>query len=357
MVDDQLNELKKKLSPQGQAIFGTVVAIIALLVALIASLMGGTAPEPEPTPTPSPTASVAVNLSDPPTTATVSQMTDVPPGDQPSERPNGDAPGDVPQEYPQQTEQIVADGLGGGAITYVDTSHLRRANPWTAAQAVAYSIGQAVSPDKNYYQRCEHAVAWYYGWGGSGYGSAKEHANAVPKSLRHAIPSDASKIPAGALVYWFDGTWGHVALSVGAGKVASNDIVSAGRIDIVPLSRFGQKWGYYPDFWTQPDWPPAFGKNPNPAPKVTDAPAVPSVSLARIHKAATHHGDAPGVKRIRTNLGMPVNTHYGRKVTARYRAWQKELGYKGHDADGIPGCKSLKKLGKHGPNKFAVSCG
>ena len=358
MIDEQIDKLGRKLSPSGQAILGTVAAVLALLIGLIATLLGPV-PSPDQTPAPAPTASIAVNLASPPTTATLAQMTNVPPGEQPQEQPNGDSPGNVPDVYPQQSHQVAVDGFGAGNLTFVNTDHLRRANPWTAAQAVAYALGQAVHPDKNYFRRCEHAVAWYYGWGGSGYGSAKEHAYAVPKSLRYKIPSNASAIPAGALVYWFDGTWGHVALSVGAGKVASNDIVSAGRIDVVPLSRFAQKWGYVPDFWTLPDWPPAFGKNPNPAPKVVETPAKPTkptVNLRNIDRAARTHGDAPGVKRFRQNLGMQPTTHFGHRVLTRYREWQRELGYRGPEADGIPGCKSSKRLAKKGPNHFKVKC-
>lgn len=85
-------------------------------------------------------------------------------------------------------------------------------------------------------------------------------------------------------------------------------------------------------------------------------PKGPVVSLARIQKVAKTRGDAPGVRRIRTNLGMKPTTHYGRHVLAEYRVWQKSLGYRGAAANGIPGCTSLKKLGKKGPNRFSVRC-
>ncbi|WP_230396435.1 hypothetical protein [Streptomyces blattellae] len=41
--------------------------------------------------------------------------------------------------------------------------------------------------------------------------------------------------------------------------------------------------------------------------------------------------------------------HYGTTTIAAYAAWQRRLGYRGKDADGVPGKTSLARLGaKHG---------
>lgn len=110
------------------------------------------------------------------------------------------------------------------------------------------------------------------------------------------------------------------------------------------------------------DWilrPPADPK-PAPAPK-------PTVSLPKAVKAAKTEPPAKGrpmsakadTKRIGQALvaegllakGYP-DGHWGQAQRDAYAAWQRKLGYKGKDADGIPGGISLKKLGaKHG---FAV---
>ncbi|MEU8678671.1 peptidoglycan DD-metalloendopeptidase family protein [Streptomyces sp. NPDC048560] len=45
---------------------------------------------------------------------------------------------------------------------------------------------------------------------------------------------------------------------------------------------------------------------------------------------------------------------FGDQTKTAYAAEQKAQGYKGTDADGIPGCKSLTELGRHGG--FAVDC-
>ncbi|NYI06076.1 N-acetylmuramoyl-L-alanine amidase [Allostreptomyces psammosilenae] len=44
-----------------------------------------------------------------------------------------------------------------------------------------------------------------------------------------------------------------------------------------------------------------------------------------------------------------VDGSFGTKTVTAYAAWQRKLGYRGSDADGIPGMTSLKKLGeRHG---------
>ncbi|BFO23119.1 hypothetical protein SHKM778_95070 (plasmid) [Streptomyces sp. KM77-8] len=48
----------------------------------------------------------------------------------------------------------------------------------------------------------------------------------------------------GALMFWStDGRAGHVALYVGNGQIASNDIREPGRISIVPATDIESKWG------------------------------------------------------------------------------------------------------------------
>jgi hypothetical protein len=46
---------------------------------------------------------------------------------------------------------------------------------------------------------------------------------------------------------------------------------------------------------------------------------------------------------------LPMSPYFGNKMRKQYSKWQKSLGYKGKDANGIPGRVSLTKLGKkHG---------
>lgn len=96
--------------------------------------------------------------------------------------------------------------------------------------------------------------------------------------------------------------------------------------------------------------------------------AKPKVDLSQLVKAAKtdpsarqgHQTYATGVKLVESALraegylakAYSTDGSYGTSTIAAYRKWQLKLGYKGADADGIPGFVSLTKLGnKHG---FAV---
>jgi hypothetical protein len=51
--------------------------------------------------------------------------------------------------------------------------------------------------------------------------------------------------PPGAAVYWTGGSsgYGHIAISVGGGRVRSSDAGGAGRVATVPLSWISREWG------------------------------------------------------------------------------------------------------------------
>jgi hypothetical protein len=97
---------------------------------------------------------------------------------------------------------------------------------------------------------------------------------------------------------------------------------------------------------------------------------LPRVSVGRLRKAArtdpskpSNTADYPtGTKRVEAALvkeGLLKASladslgHFGSKTVEAFAAWQRKLGFKGADADGVPGRTSLTRLGaKHG---FAVS--
>jgi hypothetical protein len=94
---------------------------------------------------------------------------------------------------------------------------------------------------------------------------------------------------------------------------------------------------------------------PEPLPK----PTAPTVSLARLIEAARKNPAAKGqpvtysgvktVEAALVNAGLLAKRysdgHFGTTTIAAYAAWQRHLGYRGKDADGIPGKTSLTKLG------------
>jgi len=89
---------------------------------------------------------------------------------------------------------------------------------------------------------------------------------------------------------------------------------------------------------------PTAAPKPKPAPK--PAPSYGSVHLAWLKPGLTN-GD---VKRLQTALHSagykpgPINGTYDAQTRAAVRALQLHLGFKGADADGIPGAKSLAAL-------------
>ncbi|MFZ1361469.1 MAG: peptidoglycan-binding domain-containing protein [Candidatus Nanopelagicales bacterium] len=354
---------------QRGVLYASIMSILGLLVGLLIGVNTESTPEPAKPVEQVQPVEVNVNLANPPTTATLAEMNPTPPGER-NDLPNGRTPSESglnPNPAPQ-----ILDGWGAASQTFVSTKNLRRDNPWTPQQAVTYAIGQAKNPDKNYYMLCEHFASWVYGWGGSGYASAKAHALATPSSRRNKIPSDHSKIPAGALIYFTEGTYGHVVVAVGNGKVASNDIVKPGDIDIVPLSRFKQKWGYTPDMWKLPDFPRAFGRNPNRAPvvkpqaKPAPKPATKTKPVVKLSNVRVGKRNAQ-VKRVQTalrNRGAAYRKlnrsgatgYYGTQTRNMVQRYQRSLGFKGRDADGRIGCTSLKRLNKANGLKWTVKC-
>ncbi|MFJ8743413.1 N-acetylmuramoyl-L-alanine amidase [Embleya sp. NPDC127516] len=87
--------------------------------------------------------------------------------------------------------------------------------------------------------------------------------------------------------------------------------------------------------------------------------SLPEVSLSRLISAARSNPPASGtpvtygparlVEVALADEGLLarglVDGHYGTATVTAYAAWQRRLGYRGTDADGIPGQTSLSRLG------------
>ena len=106
----------------------------------------------------------------------------------------------------------------------------------TRNEAVAWGQSQVTHPAENYYEKCEHFVRTALGLPAYA-ASAKIAAAKVPAERQH---TDTTDIPAGAQVFYQGGTSGHVTLSVGGGKVLTNDYCTKGRICEAP--------------WNLPNW-------------------------------------------------------------------------------------------------------
>lgn len=80
---------------------------------------------------------------------------------------------------------------------------------------------------------------------------------------------------------------------------------------------------------------------------LAQGPSVKAVRLSRL-KPGKRNSDVRRVKRRLARKGLLIgdqNNYFGKELSRSYAAWQRELGYRGEDADGIPGKSSLEKLG------------
>jgi len=109
------------------------------------------------------------------------------------------------------------------------------------SEAVQWALSHQ-GQDLGYSGLCDHFVAQAYGLDHSGYDSAATHFQSAKAAGQ--IHTDTNP-PAGALVYWDTGANGHIALSVGGGKVASTDFTKVGQENVVPIADITQKWGSY----------------------------------------------------------------------------------------------------------------
>jgi hypothetical protein len=123
------------------------------------------------------------------------------------------------------TGQAAGGGQGSGTIR-------------SAGDAVSWAEQEAYHPSQNYFDMCDYFVASCFGLSASGYASAKAHWNNIPNKMKHTDRNP----PAGAMVFWDIGSYGHIALSVGGGKVASTDIMERGKVSVVPLGTIEKKW-------------------------------------------------------------------------------------------------------------------
>lgn len=131
---------------------------------------------------------------------------------------------------------------------------LPHGNPRSVDAAISWARSQAAGGSGGWYRRCLAFVAQAYGWSFSGTPYAIDQYTAVmPTQLRH--DADRNPMP-GALLFWATSSRaGHVALYVGGGMVASNDIEVDGQISIVPASQIEVRWGATYLGWAPPYFP------------------------------------------------------------------------------------------------------
>ncbi|WP_051098252.1 lytic transglycosylase domain-containing protein [Sporichthya polymorpha] len=142
-----------------------------------------------------------------------------------------------------------ADGLG---VTNNSRSlYTPLPNPRTPAGAVTWA--RSMVGDDGWLSLCLNFMARAYGWNHSGTRYAIDHWLFTPESMRHHRQRNA---PVGALMFWDTGLRpGHVAISLGNGYVATNDVITPGRISIVQASTIDARWNARYLGWTPPYFP------------------------------------------------------------------------------------------------------
>lgn len=113
------------------------------------------------------------------------------------------------------------------------------------------AIKNALATTRNAVGMCDKWVAQYYGYSSSGYTTAAVHWNSIPPGDKH--PGDTNP-PAGALVFWTGGSSGagHVALSLGGGKIISTDYPRSGITSQTDINAITNGWGEHYAGWSTP---------------------------------------------------------------------------------------------------------
>lgn len=145
----------------------------------------------------------------------------------------------------------------GGIPADVVAGALARSNPRSTAGAIEWARAQVENPSKNWYNLCLNFVAQAYGWRNAGVHYAIDHFEVGPANQRFGNDRNP---PPGALMFWDTGRRpGHVALYLGGGQIASNDILRTGRVDVVDASAPETRWGATYLGWTVPYFPKGKG--------------------------------------------------------------------------------------------------
>ncbi|MEU2395092.1 peptidase M23 [Streptomyces sp. NPDC007369] len=130
-------------------------------------------------------------------------------------------------------------------------------NPRSTRDAIVWAREEARTSagGKKWYRMCLAFTAVAYGWNSAGTGYAIDHYHQMPASMKHDKDRNP---PPGALMFWDTGQRaGHVAVYLGNGEIASNDIRRPGYIDVVPATEIETKWGATYVGWAPPYYPNA----------------------------------------------------------------------------------------------------
>lgn len=215
--------------------------------------------------------------------------------------------------------------VGGGGRTPAQA--IATARDWSK-RGLFFGVGQCLATVRQYY-----GVAAGFPTAASSYEAAA-----------HKYPSnDGRDAPRGAPIWWTGGSHGagHVAISVGGGICLSTDWARPGKIDYARINEITARWGL--DY-----------KGPTQEiNRVVVWEPQPSAPRGQVHlgnlKPGLRNDDVLKIKKALSDKGykgfIVHSNKFGGGIKRAYAKYQQRLGYTGVAANGIPGKKSLQKLG------------
>jgi Putative peptidoglycan binding domain len=164
--------------------------------------------------------------------------------------------------------------------------------------------------------------------------------------FQHPVTKGAL-VPRGAPVLWTGGSHGagHIAIGTGNGDCWSSDAGGSGVVAKVNIDELTSRWKIDFQGWVEDiNGVRVF------EPGHSDAPASSeSISLKRVRP-----DPRPDVRKLQEALRkrlpdltkrLAVDGVFGPETQEAYAAWQRRCGFRGKDADGVPGTVTLQRLG------------
>lgn len=154
-------------------------------------------------------------------------------------------------------------------------------------------------------------------------------------------------VPRGAPALWTGGSHGagHIAIGTGNGDCWSSDAGGGGIVAKVNIDELTQRWRITFEGWVE---------DLNGV-RVFDAASAPvRGGVSKISLRKVQPDPRPDVRLLQEMLkkrlpdasrNVTVDGLFGPETQEAYAAWQRRCGFRGADADGIPGKVSLQRLG------------
>lgn len=155
-------------------------------------------------------------------------------------------------------------------------------------------------------------------WSGPSAIYAWQHAKDKHRADKHPPP--------GVPVFWSGGRYGHIAISVGGGRVRSTDWPSSGRVGEVPIETLSRAWHKHYEGWSTD----LGGRTIPGIAAARPTSTRPNVYVNRLRFGVTDSDSVRHAQRRLIALGFaipagPTGT-YGAQTDDAVRAWQRSIG-------------------------------